>query len=229
MDPQKSTNQLTNSKRRLNIYKNLKRQDYTQGHILLSNLAIEGPDSLHGTKNVRGMRFANFTPEALIYGSGRKFMGRKDYALSSVSKRRTGPLFNSALGIFSTPSRDELIEQKKVLMARKLEEIERIKTQRTEYRITTKPARHADSSIGGKLLMRTERKPSEAELFKLVRNKPSKVKSKIPTFLEKFYQKNGIPGENSHKEERVNKLISVFSPFDQARTHLLHSFSPSGL
>ena len=151
-------------------------------------------------------------PETAAYASAGKMRNIKE--LASASRRRTGPLFGSPHAIFTTPSREELIKLKREQILNKKQAIESIKSQRVEYRIITKPARHPENSKFDMNKIKTERKPTDAELFKIVRKEAAKGNTMKQTYLDKFYQKNGISPEKDFLNQDFKTTISIFNPMD---------------
>lgn len=205
---------LSEHQEKTNIFTNTKRKDVTQGNVLLSNLVKdETMPMMSNSKIVKGMRFATYMPEAtnLAYSIILSGTESNPNLVSAMKRRRAAP-FSNPNGIMAMPNRDQLIANKQELRNKKKNALDLIKRQQNQFRVSSRPRMTGDYWKAATARVNTQEKPTEAELFKIVKKKDRySVGATRQTFLDKFYKQNGIVDDEHMSGFDNQNPISPFS------------------
>ena len=182
--------------------------------------SILGSSNIHqdGVKMKSKVNGKNFS--IVQFESHRNTIKEDPQLLSSIVKRNT-LFWNNSIGKFYLGgTKEDIIKMKKEEIEINKDLNERIKKQRVVYKINKKPARFIEPV--GKMSTTNPKDPknmTEEELYKISKRNASQRAGKTSTFLDTFYNRNGIMTSKiqgwkpaQEKYERFEKKSNAGSP-----------------
>ena len=173
------------------------------------------------SKKIKGMRFATFMPEATNMAYSTLLSGSGSQANLLIPKRNAMVADATPTGILSSPNRDQLIAIKQEQRNKKKIALDKIKTQQDQFRVTTNSRMTGEYWKAATARSKIQNKPTEAELFKIIKKRDRRsLASNKPTFLDKFYRKNGIVEENKQIDIGLNTISAFRSKAINSKSRL---------